>query len=124
MPNIEIAPVAMGLLLSRVSIQLQELQRNGRVVEDAIARSLLGDELSINENLTNLQGIDSIVQVLGELEKYIANLADQACSEHLVDINLSVQEIKLRDLARSLVGPLTEAIVDEDGGISGEVDLF
>ncbi|WP_238370168.1 hypothetical protein [Heliomarina baculiformis] len=124
MHKVEIAPVAMGPLLSRVSIQLQELQRNGRVVEDAIARSLLGDELSINENLTNLQGIDSIVQVLGELEKYIANLADQACSEHLVDINLSVQEIKLRDLARSLVGPLTEAIVDEDGGISGEVDLF
>lgn len=124
MPKVEIAPVAMGLLLSRVSVQLQELQRNGRVVEDAIARSLLGDELSIKENLTNLQGIDSIVQVLGELEKYIGNLADLACSEHLVDINLSVQEIKLRDLARNLVGPLTEAIVDEDGGISGEVDLF
>ena len=124
MPKVEIAPVAMGLLLSRVSVQLQELQRNGRVVEDAIARSLLGDELSIKENLTNLQGIDSIVQVLGELEKYIGNLADLACSEHLVDINLPVQEIKLRDLARNLVGPLMEAIVDEDGGISGEVDLF
>ncbi|MGR3565288.1 MAG: hypothetical protein ACU0FH_21605 [Heliomarina sp.] len=124
MPKVEIAPVAMGPLLSRVSVQLQELQRNGRVVEDAIARSLLGDELSIKENLTNLQGIDSIVQVLGELEKYIGNLADQACSDHLVDINVSVQEIKLRDLARNLVGPLTEAIVDEDGGVSGEVDLF
>ncbi|MBL3702391.1 hypothetical protein GI582_06760 [Sulfitobacter sp. BDSS02] len=124
MPKVKISPVAMGPLLSRVSVQLQELQRNGRVVEDAIARSLLGDELSIKENLTNLQGIDSIVQVLGELEKYIGNLADQACSEHLVDINFSVQEIRLRDLARNLVGPLTEAIVDEDGGISGEVDLF
>ncbi|OWU73054.1 hypothetical protein [Phaeobacter sp. 22II1-1F12B] len=124
MAELKAAPVEMGFLLSRVSLQLKELQRDGRVVEDAIARSLLGDELSIKENLANLQGIDAIVQTLGELEKYIGNLSNQACREHLVDINFSIREIKLRDLARSLVGPVTEAIVDGDGGISGEVDLF
>ena len=117
-------PQPLGQLLRRVADELHVLQRDGRALEDAIGRSILGEEPSTRETLENLQGIDLIVQTLNELGDYVGAMGEMVGDAAALDMSAPLARISLRDLARALSGGARRPIVDEAGRVTGEVDLF
>ena len=119
-----VQPQPLRVLLARIADELHDLQENGRVLEDAIGRTILGEEPTTSATLANLQEIDMIVQTLGELGTFVHSVTGVMDDHHTVDANMALSRIKLRDLARKLSGGARQPIVNDHGEISGEVDLF
>ena len=93
-------------------------------MEDAIARTILGEEPSTQTTLANLQGVDLMVQTLGELGAYLDAISSRLSPDPRVDVSAPIDQLSLRDLARKLSGGANQAVIDQRGDISGEVDLF
>lgn len=119
-----IDPRPLSDLLRRVARELRVLQGEGRSLEDAIGRAILGEEPSTRETLAHLQGVDLIVQTLGELSDYVEAMTGMITPDPVIDVSAPLARISLRELARNLSGGSRQPIVDQDGQISGEVDLF
>lgn len=114
----------VGVLIGRIALELHHLQAQGRRLEDAIGRAILGEEPSTQDVIANLQGIDMIVQTLGELGNFLDNIQPGIPDGHDVETADALARVTLRDLANALSGGLRQPTVDAQGRISGEVDLF
>ena len=114
----------VGVLIGRIALELHELQSQGRRLEDAIGRAILGEEPSTQDVIANLQGIDMIVQTLGELGNFLDNIQPGIPDGQDVETADALARVTLRDLAHALSGGLRQPTVDAQGRISGEVDLF
>ena len=117
-------PMPLSVLLTRVAAELHMLCHDGRAVEDAIGRAILGEEPSTGQTLANLQRVDLIVQTLGQLGDYLGAVTGILEPDQVIDVNAPLSRINLRDLARNLAGGCLRPVLDENGRISGEVDLF
>lgn len=120
----QLAPISVADLLGHVAEGLHDLRQEGRLLEDAIAAAILGEEPTQHATLGNLQRIDLIVQALGELALYVAALAERLPQDERIDVSTLLARMTLRDLAGTLAGRPRQKVVDGASNISGEVDLF
>ena len=107
-----------------IALELLVLQQDGRSVEDAIGRSILGEEPTTQDVLRNLQGIDLIVQSLGELRVFLDFLNASLMNDDLIDASEVLGTMGLRELAYRLSSGTRQLVLDSSGQVSGEVDLF
>ena len=122
--DLQFPPVGLDQLCARVAEELAVLREHGRRLEDAIARSILGDEPTTRDTLANLQQIDLMVQTLGELGGFVAGLGAMMPEQEAVNVNPLLARLTLRDLADTLAGHPRRPVVGSDGSVNGEVDLF
>lgn len=123
-PPPPVAPQLLGQTLHRLAAELRALQAEARAVDAAIGQALLDGAPAPGAALASLQRIDLIVQSLGALGAYLAALPVQLPADPQIDINAPLGRIPLRDLARRLSGGCRRPVIDAQGEICGEVDLF
>ena len=121
---VDLPPQRLSVLLRRIAEELHALQVEGRSLEDAIGRAILGEEPSTRETLAHLQGVDTIVQTLGELAVFVNSVTRLIPHDPDIDASVPLAQVSLRDLASKLSGSMRQPVVDGTGAISGEVDLF
>ena len=111
-------------LLRNVAAELHALKLEGERLEHAIGHALLSDNPSTKETFANLQGIDLIVQTLGELGDYVEGLSSLVDGKEFVDVGSLVSGVSLRKLAVSLLYGKPNSVDLSRGLSSGDVDLF
>ncbi|WP_102226649.1 hypothetical protein [Acidimangrovimonas sediminis] len=112
----------LSTLTARVSDVLAAAHAAGRLVEDSygdMIRAIPPDALRAVRAATDaaghqgpargLQELDRLVQVLDNMARFMAVLAEAIPGELLVETAAARQEILLRDLARALLDPPGEA---------------
>lgn len=114
----------LRLLLQNIAAELHALQRDGRNLENAIGHSILGGSPSAGETLTSLQGIDLIVQTLGELGGYIDQLAMMTNDGDAIDVRAPLAKLSLRGLAENLSRVRRDDPLKIVRDAGGDVDLF
>ncbi len=111
-------------LLHNVATELRSMKIDGERLEHAIGQAILSQDFSTRDALTNLQGIDLMVQSLGELGCYVEGLADLVDKGEIVDPVALFEGVKLRGLAINLLNGNSDTTEVSIEPSCGDVDLF
>lgn len=114
----------LQLLLRNFAAELHALQRDGRDLENAIGQSILSGSASAGQTLSSLQGIDLIVQTLGELGDCMGQVAQMMQTEERLDMRVPLSGLSLRGLAENLSRKQIDDPMAPLRAPGGDVDLF
>lgn len=118
------AKTELKKIMLALSVQLEELERKGRDIEDAVGDAVLNGSMEGIHFCASLQGLDHLVQVLGELSSFLRSISTEIDARQEVSVSVAARRIRLRELsyALGLIANRFERPPESFG--AGDVDIF
>lgn len=113
-------PVALAVVLARLSDHVSQLETVGRRLENAMQDSL-GTTVVEGQTLAALQGADLLVQSMKGIGRLLAQISMEVAPDVSIEIGDHLATLQLRDLASAIADAPQETPSRAAGG---EVDLF
>lgn len=107
-----------------VSTQLDAMAQAGKEIEDTVGEVIGKGCLTNEERNESIQGLDRMVQLLGELSLFVRDISPQVSDDVEIDLEIAIGRIKLRELATALGCRANPRPTAAQLHPAGEFDLF